>query len=265
MNKNLIPILLIFLIGCSENPFKKKEPEVDDMVEERAQLSRTFNKRLAETKWDSEIDDCDNLLWSGILSYVGIDVELSSFLFPGDKPQRRTASPCYPGDSRSSISNDMLIGLVLSNETDVIERVYDYGKDNDFIMGDPPTGLGEVLMKPNVRIVYEMALDKDTVPTFYTPVKKDFAYHTQVLLIYAEGEIAGKLSNNAIDRLKAAGKAFPKDYLFKAIYGAYTGDMDDAIILINKGIKPSSYVRGHESYPMTNWLLAAKIALKYSK
>ena len=272
----LIPLISLLFLACAENPFKKQKPEVDEMTVEREKLKQSYSDRLKKAgEWKDGIpsaDDCDGSLWAGVAAASGVPVKLDKFLYPGDKPQRRPGETCYPGDSRSSTSNDQLIGLglgsYLSQQKSIIKRIESYGRDNDWIMGDPPTGIGEVLMKPNLRIVYQRSAGRSPkVPTFYTVVNKDFAYHTQVLLILWEGEESGKLSRNAVDRLKAASRAFPNDYLFEAAKGAYTGHMDRAILKLNQGIKPSSYVRGEEPerFALANWLLAARIALKYSR
>jgi len=178
------------------------------------------------------------------------------------KPQRRTKVSCFPNDldangrpdSRSTISNDGIIGLSMCDK-EIASRILTYHQVNG-VMGEPANAYGEVYLKYNVKIVLE---GRDT-PTFYSEPKEDYQYHIQVLLILWEGRTYGKISSNALERLKGAALAYPDDYLFAAAKECYTGGVRATELLL-KGVNPSSYVRGSEVYPMANWLYAAKLVL----
>jgi uncharacterized protein VirK/YbjX len=55
-------------------------------------------------------------------------------------------------------------------------------------------------------------------------------------------------------------KNFPKDALARAVNGEYQA----AAELLTGDYTPPSYVRGHHSYPLVHWLLAARIVLDRS-
>lgn len=245
-------------VGCSHLS-RTEEPEFSEPSEE---LRKVYSDNLRSYSF-GEPRDCDTSLWAGVAYCAGVPVSLSAYLYPGNKPQRRTKISCWPNDlnadgrpdSRSTISNDGIIGLSMC-DSNISNRILEYGIENSGVMGEPPNAFGEVYLKWNVKIVLE---GRDT-PTFYGEPSEDYQYHIQVLLILWEGRKYGSISTNALARLKGAALAYPDDYLFAAAKECYTGG-DQATKLLLKGLNPSSYVRGDEVYPMANWLYAAKLVL----
>lgn len=255
---------LLSLMGCASLD-RNHKPGVSPSTD-RARLQEVYDANLSAFDF-GEPRDCDAALWAGVSSLAGVGISLADYLYPGDKPQRRTKVSCWPTDldangrpdSRSTFSNDGVIGLA-GADPKIAERILSYFKANGNI-GEPESAIGEIYLKPNVQIV----LQGSDTPTFYGPPKEDFEYHIQVLLILWEGRKYGKISQNALDALERAAKAYPSDYLFAAALGIYRGNMDTAIQLLLKGLNPSSYVRGSPEYPMANWLLAARLVLDHTK
>lgn len=257
---NLLPfIAACFLVGCST--FNRTE-EPQDLTPSQ-ELQEVYSANLASYSF-GEPSDCDAALWVGVYHCATGDGILDHYLYPGNQPQRRAKISCYPTDlngdgrpdSRSTISNDGIIGLSMC-DSEIANRILDYRTQTGGFMGEPREALGEVVIKPNVLIV----LQGSDTPTFYAPPKEDYQYHIQVQLILWEGRKYGKISKNALDRLKGAADAYPDDCLFNAALGLYTGDMSRATELALSGVNPSSYVRGDDRYPMANWLQCAALIL----
>ena len=163
----------------------------------------------------------------------------------------------------------MFIGMgfaaYMAGRIDILDDFIDYGEANKWQMGEPGSAIGEVFLKPNVQIVLRRSADRGgEAPTIYGPAKEDYQKHIQVLLILWEGEVYGAISKNAKDRLKDHSASFPEDVLFVTADSIYSGNIDTAIKLLLKGVNPSSYVRGADFYPMANWLMAARLALRHS-
>ena len=258
-----ILLISISMLGCSSLN-RTEEPESS---EPNQSLQEVYNANLRAYSFGFP-SDCDAALWAGVAYCGGVDVALGGYLYPGDKPQRRVEETCYPTDangdgrpdSRSTISNDGIIGLSMCDE-EVGTRILSYAKANGGQMGEPSSALGEVYLKPNVQIV----LSSSDTPTIYGKPKEDYQYHIQVLLILWEGRTYGAISPNALERLEGAVEAYPNDYLFQAALGLYRGNMETATKLLMQGINPSSYVRGDDRYAMANWLMAAAIVLNHGR
>lgn len=282
--------LVLLLVGCEENPFKRSDPKPDTMVEKRAELNGVFQDRLHSIDWVNGIPshtDCDGGVWAGVAAIGGVATHLEDFFYPAKgQSQRRTVEPCWPNDrngdgkpdSASTTSNDGItakaFGLYEQGKTQILNDLVDYGRSNDWFMGDPSNRIGEVVLKFNQQIVLQRSVGRlPKTPTIYTKVTQDFEYHIQVLNIAWEGRVEGSLSKNALNRLDAAVDAIPSDYLFNAVRGCYNGDLQPAVDLLLAGINPSSYVRAgaqaepsaQANFEMANWLAAAKIALDCSK
>ena len=270
-----IILLCLILAGCGLQ--RKNEPKPDPMTPEE-QLREDYHARLDSIDWGipSRLG-CDGALWSGVAASGGVDLDLTEHEYPeAGQIQRRPDYPCWPDDldgngapdSRSTVSSDMIIGILLGayyqGDSDLPERIFRYGSNNDWFMGEPSSALGEVVLKPNVQIVLNIMVHGSSgTPTVYLPVTEDYQHHIQALLIHLEGLVAGRISDNALGALKSHPNAFPDDYLFHAILGQYTGSQAKSMALLLGGINPSSYVRGAqpERYALANWLLAARITL----
>jgi hypothetical protein len=232
------------LSGCAilDDLMEKINPQKDPTLENREDLVELYNDRLSAIDWHNGIPsllDCDGALWAGVAAVGGVATHLEDFIYPEvGKTQRRPGTPCYPDDldgnghpdSRSTTSNDMIIGLgyglYVQGKFDLINGIVQYGKMRDWFMGEPHDRIGEVVLKPNVQITLQRSIGVIApAPTFYNKPKEDYQYHIQVLNILWEGEREGNISKNALDRLSDAANAYPHDYLFNAALGAYTGDM----------------------------------------
>lgn len=267
MKSLILSILLI--AGCSS-----EEPSVTKQ-DDHAALQAMYSQKLAGFTLGGKLD-CDNALWAGIAAAGGYSVDLSEYLYPNNQPQRRPKTPCYPNDlngdgqpdSRSTISNDMLIGLGYGSwyQKDLVaKRIMAFAIANNDIMGEPLQRLGEVIFKYNVKNVYKRSLDQSALPNVYVYQKQDYQKHIQVLLMLWDSEVTRSISSSELDKIKKYSDEYPDDVLFLTAKSIYSGTMNVAITKLLSGTNPSSYVRGDKSYATANWLLAARLALKYSK
>jgi len=262
--------------------------------------SMILEQRDPVTGWPSK-DDCDGLLWAGLLAASGIDVDLS---LAEDLPghwQRRPL-PCWTpeaGDvgSKSTISSDMVTGLLWSawraKDLALLQRFAALGEAHEervagvrlgWIVGEPyPAEASRVVIRQNLyglvgRMIYQLSEGKDDrsyrhESTIYFDVKEDYARHIQTLGILLQGEVRGdshgfnvvSVYEDELERLHANKNTDPNDALFQTSVAIYGGDYSEAYrLLMDDAYVHPTYVRGAEIYKLVHWLFAAELVLKYN-
>jgi hypothetical protein len=131
----LLAFILAFL-SCSNPGVKDPSPALLDQLKERTELY----KDLGPTGFIST-EYCDSLLFSALNAVARnerIDIEDAQ----GEPGQwfRRPSKDCYPENSKSTISRDMLLGVILYavhfNEPGLLDDLWDYGEANNWVMGE---------------------------------------------------------------------------------------------------------------------------------
>jgi len=229
------------------------------------------------TGWPG-VNDCDGLLWSGLACSLNMPVKIEYAEYSPGEIHRRPYKACWnekDGDvgSKTTISRDMLTGYIACglarNDKAAMERLFEYGKKNEWIMGKPRFFVSRVLLTPNMIGTLGRFLNKEgykQLPTSYSPVTEDYARHIQVQGILNEHKVSGSISDGMLERLKANKEAEPLDPLFAAAYGLFTGDQKDTVALLMETGKCPTYARGEkpETYCKLNWLQAARIVFNSS-
>jgi hypothetical protein len=253
--------------------------------EQHTQLQSEYDLRLNELRtaslshtagWPSD-EDCDGALWAGVARLAGASwVDISAAVQPDGRPTRRPYSDCGPGDlgynngSASTTSNDMITGIMAgmfsAQDTDSAKRLWDYGYSHSWIMGEPNYYVSRVLLRPNgitmlARLLYYTS--KGTIdhavrwgPILYGPATEDFEGHLMILGRYLEGRLGGPQYGMEVAEFLGA-KYRPDDAFAQAV----AGNSSNAARLLLSNYKSPSYVRGHDSYHLVHWLIAARIAL----
>lgn len=188
-------------------------------------------------------EDCDSLLFTGLVGCVpGVAVHIDAARSAKtDMWQRRPCDkPCYPAHSKSSISRDMLLGLLyfayFNKRLDIIEHVIKYALSNYLIMGQGV--LSRTLMTPGLLATYAWASYRLGGPSRpwlrWVPVSPsakvdDFQAHLAVLHALLRDILTGKLTqaHNKLYEVKA--KAQPENALFQ--YAA--GNIDKVYTILN--------------------------------
>ena len=274
---------ILFLFGCSV--FDKNESKPDDSIDTSDLLINydTLYKDVLlgldpVTGWPS-INDCDATLFSGLACSLNMPVKIEYAEYSPGEIHRRPYKSCWTekdGDvgSKTTISRDMLTGYIACglarNDKPGMERLFEYGKKNEWIMGKPRFFVSRVLLGNNLTGTLARFLDKEGfkhLPTVYPQVFQDYERHIQVQGILNEYKVSGSISDQMLDRLKDNALAEPLDPLFSAAYNLFTGNQKDTVGLLLGGSKCPTYARGEnpEVYCKLNWLQAAKIVLESAK
>ncbi len=288
----LICLLLVVACGRDGEEHDEKPGEPSAVVGLKERHAEWLDELEAASDpasgWPSA-EDCDGTLWAGLAKAAGKTVALEQAEHaPGEVHRRPT--PCWTpelGDvgARTTVSRDMLTGYLwgwwATREVAPLQRLADYGAANDWRMG-LPRDANQVELRDNlkgalcraVRVLtsgIDYRRECSAAPTAYLPVFEDYERHIQVLGILLQGEIdAGQvvaplvsIDGAMLDRLKEHAAAGPRDALFAAALGVYTGDYAPATaLLLDDAYVCPSYVRGAPTYCLVHKAFAASIVLK---
>lgn len=292
---NLVVLFCAILAACGVLE-KHSETDVSPTSESTALearrgawLSLYDQTKNQETGWPSATD-CDGTLWAGLAAAAGAGVSLELAEHAPGVIHRRPTTPCYPNDldgdgqpdSRSTVSRDMftgyLWGMWARRDTDAVRRLVDYGEAHDFVMGEPKDRTYEVELGQNLtglacRMLGALGGGDRTCAgkqALYLPVAKDYEAHIQVLAILLQGEVSGialtDIDGLMLSRLEEAVADYPGDALFQAALGVYTGDLTEALTLLNDDAYACpSYTRGSAANCLVHKMFAASIVLKHVK
>lgn len=292
--RHLLLTLILALAGCGY-VHKRDEatPKADDRVAElRAAVASRPLAFDAETGWPSA-KDCDATLWAGLAKATGVSaVKLDlAEVSPGSVARRPAAyGPCYPSESKSSVSRDMILGYTYgmwaSADLPALERLADYGSAHSWEMGEgdrtrttmTPDGIGVLERAIEALSGGHDKRDGTAIPYACFPVSADYEQHLQVVGALLAAEVADVLEGeepapklldmpgSCFEGIKSLAEKNPKDALFQAAYGIYTGDLAPAItLLLDPQYQSPSYVRGADAYRDVHWLFAAHTVLKRFK
>jgi hypothetical protein len=160
----------------------------------------------------------------------------------------------------------IVLGLSASGDSSSLLKLYQYGEEHNWIMGYPEWYVARVLLRPNgitlmARVLYQLTEGKKDyavrlLPIVYGPVQADYEQHLILLSRIIEKRAGGAQYGMEVAE-KILAKTLPLDGLAQAVAGNYT----QAAILLTGDYQAPTYVRGHPSYPLVHWLLAAKVTL----
>jgi len=129
-------LTLFLLLSCSNPGSKDPSPNLLTQLKERTELY----KELGPTGF-IYTDHCDSLLFSA-LNAVACNERIDIRDAEGEPGEwfRRPAKDCFPDHSKSTISRDMLLGVILYavhfNEPDILDDLWEYGSSNNWVMGE---------------------------------------------------------------------------------------------------------------------------------
>lgn len=237
--------------------------------EYRAMLHRAKELRDPVSGW-LVYRDCDSMLWSG--KYAGatgvfdVDLRASEVTGAPGKFRRRITRDCWQrGESRSTWSRDMGLGLIhaaiRTGQLDILESHARYGKQHNWIMGEPLESLTPIYNAHLIGIlfqgIFELGGDNDPArlwPGNYKSGFDDYKAHLQMWSLWLrasiykrKGQALGPISNVMLERVKEHAHREPDNPFYWFVMGLFTGDMNRPIDLILREDQPvGTYVRCHE-------------------
>lgn len=254
--------LLLFSVGCGWIQSLKKEKKERPDTKEDARIVDVLSKfQLYNSKIESHrdidgfilTDACDSLLFSSLLVAVGKNVNLRAAIKDGVAFRRPlTYVPCYPGFSRSSMSRDMLIGLLwgiwATKDKALLSEFMNKTLDNHGKLGE---GAAETLLVTPALWATMGDMDErlngkkhpilQSYPQSWSVPVRGFEAHLRMLHIQLRYEVTGKVGNSERAALAAIASAEPNNALAQALIAQHsTGDFGPAIdALLNNQWWPS--------------------------
>jgi hypothetical protein len=300
MHKLRVVALLIFTAGCAKKHSQGTVNNIDQ-VKERYQTYSQFAAEYA-SQYDGNFitDSCDSLLFTGLYySIGGTNVSISAARDDSGKWHRRSlaADECYPQTSKSSISRDMILGLLwglwANGDLADLKDLIAYGDSHNWTLGEGDAS--RVVMTPAIiSTMYliqedlggEKAGTRGDFPIVADKSLVGFEAHLAVLHILLRGKLVGA-SDGQVEFLKSQAERQPKNALFQLAYhGYYDGEQSAAIeLLMDEGQWPKDRppstdehcefwlwqrddgddyqpCQPHKDHSGADWLFAAKLLME---
>ncbi len=208
-NRLLAPIACLWALCCVVGCQKKGE--LDDA--ERQAISDKYQTylTLATEKQMSHgwlYLDCDGLLFSSLSAWAGLDSSIDAARQSPGVWWRRPDENCYPTESKSEISRDMIVGLVWwlykHKMADDIRDIFYVCKQDGFLgAGDKSRTKCTPNTLSTLSVAYKGLTGQDLgyshLPVTLTVLRSGYQVHLTALQIAFRKMVTGKLSaaNNA--------------------------------------------------------------------
>lgn len=254
LEKNGPIVLSSFLqTYVSKGDAPRISPKNPFQVPHRTELEDKFKFYISSQKLDTNgwITDtkCDGLLFNSLNAVAGASVDIAS---AQDKSTgqwfRHPLKDCYPKESGSTISRDMLIGLAIwiwhTKNLESLNKLIQYGnahKDSsgDWIMGEEVEGGHSVALNLAFRellLAMKDSLEGKALSNLsdeILTIVEGFEAHLQVLHFYLQGRMFNGINETQLSLITLYFERDPKNALFAYLYHLYVdGDMTDAVQIL---------------------------------
>ena len=244
-------LLILILLSCG----KPKPPAVSDAFDNPAlDAKAAIYAKAFESHQESHgfiANDCDSLLFSALLAATSVpNINIMAARDDSGTWHRQPEHRCYPQDSKSEISRDMLLGVIFwaveTGQSKTLHELYDYGSSHNWIMGDGDK-TRTTFTADMIELLEESIAYLDGVPIksnsyyFIALPTTGFASHLQTIQILIIGKIRGQIQGNLFKALQSNLKRVPDNGLFQYAVAKYsTGLMTNPIAtLLNEKIFPA--------------------------
>lgn len=242
--------LLVLINGCGMQHSSKRV--VNPVTFGKSDLY--VNKLQEANKQDESgfilSDKCDSLLFTGLLSAArpDLNIKIREAQDVEGAWHRRPAHDCGPefGNSRSTISRDMLLGLYwhIWKHKDVLlakELMDDLKANLYFLEGDGTPGelfVTPALMNTLAQMIKAMDGSEYTAELLFPVTYSEdtgFIAHLAAWHIALRGDILGYITDSELEIITSHKNRQPLNPLFQAIYSRYTdGNQEKATALLSE-------------------------------
>lgn len=222
---------------------KEQEFEAHKTLAPKYALYRTKISDRQDQYGFIESDHCDSLLFTSLAAVAGMNgVQILAARDKDGRWHRRpTHRPCYPNGSRSTISRDMLLGLLWyiwsKKDLQLAKDLWQAGKRDNWIMGEGD--IARIYFTPGLQatlaeIIYRLGgpnywLSR-RMPQSWSKMTKDYGSHLQALHLALRASLLGGMDSKMLDVSKHLNKKQPHNPLFKYLVARYdTGDFSSVI------------------------------------
>lgn len=213
--------------------FKASSPDIDSKLRQ-LEMKKSLYLRYAKVHENvfGWLDyGCDSLLFNSLYGYSGGNPNILAARSRDGTWHRTTNMFCYPKHSKSEISKDMLVGLLLylysKNDSKTLLELKTFGVKEKWFMGKGP--YTRTLLMPDQRrnlanMIEDLTGKKHVdqgLPSGYALPCEGYSCHLKVIDFYTHHLIHGSLPLIAVKQLTGLVKRNPKNALFLAVLSIY--------------------------------------------
>lgn len=248
-------LLALLLVSCGKKEPQKAHGDLD------AIKAKGETYLGMSSQWQDNygfVSGCDSLLWTSLFKVSGGAVDLKLAKDADGSWQRHPSGDCFPGKSKSSISRDMILGLMLAiwETKDLAEAnsLVKYLEDHDNTLGEHDgsiDGRNRVYANPGFAgLIYRLRWRlggpysaKVEVPVPVLPVD-GYEAHLQALTTLLWALMEGGISQVQLNALKGQTERQPNNAVYQALRTKFDpargGDTSDVVrILMDEKYFPS--------------------------
>ena len=217
-------IFIALLFSCAEKPKATANPY--DVLKSRRDF---YVSQLSDDVYKHR---CDKLTFRGLTSAFGKREAIEEHeVEPGKF--RRDVLPCFPHDSRSSISLDGYLGVlhhaITYEDWDMVIRIQDYANRHHYIMGEGPIEYTNIIALRSVLNVLSGNASLDMPKD----ISEGYKGHIAANLIFLRARAFGRMSAAELFTLKRLHELSPGNPFYAALYHRYhDGDQEEAISIL---------------------------------
>ena len=230
--------LIILLVSCRTPAQKATGPRLDELLE-KVKLYIALAEETKDADGWILPGDCDGLLHNS-LAYLGGLVNYADLKRAENSPGEWFRTPkkdCLStGRSKSTVSRDMLLGLILAavneGDTQTLKDLRQYAKDHDYVMGDHDgsiDGRWRVVFTPTMYALLSDSIDyTEGVSLRLQAYQVDYTDHLSGIQYYLASRIRGGAAVTSVEKIKFLSESDPNNAFYAALRGRYDRDLEGA-------------------------------------
>lgn len=188
------------------------------------------------------ITRCDRSTFHVLMNAMCSKPLPTEYEYPSGK-WNRDLQPCYPEDSRSETSQDAYLSVILSQDTQALQRVYAYAKPKGWETGLPEGNVGNIFALVPLLRGYGIADSSDgVVDDGIEAAEKAFTGHRGHLLagyLWAVSRMRGGLTVFGTSLLKKVHNETPDSPYLSCLYHRHSDGKQSGTKALLRAIQPN--------------------------
>lgn len=232
--KKLFFILLLCACGHKNEPQETTDPM--DSIKAKGEKYLSLSSQVQDHY--GFLPGCDSLLFTSLYKVSGAAVDLKQAKDADGQWYRTPGKDCFPSQTISTISRDMILGLMISlwvnHDLEEAKALVKYFEDHNFVMGQSDgsvDGKNRVFATPSFaglayRLRWRLGGDYNVLADTPNPVFPQTGYeaHLQALNTLLFGLMEGSISNAQLEALKSQTERQPDNALYQALRSKFDPD-----------------------------------------
>lgn len=210
---------------CPRNIIEIVSPDTRYELQKKRDLYMTLMEEVSDSYGFIEHECCDALLFTALVGSVGWKTAITKARDSNGAWHRRNVdNSCFPEHSASTISRDMLLGLLWyiwrNDRIDLAEELWNYGVAHSWIMGKGDAS--RIYFTPGLQatlaeIIYQLGGKNHYVvrnlPQNWSTGLEGYQCHLAILHVLLRGELLGFITEPMKKVLTDASSRYPKNTL----------------------------------------------------